>query len=97
MATSITISDLPSRSGLDHKAMLAITGAGGAPWVFGAFRPFVPESSRVLPIVNFFQTNNFFSAEQMNIQLQNIEVVNSAANALINVAANQGALNFSIG
>ena len=62
MATT-TINDLPMSRALDHKAMSSIKGAGGAPWVFGAFRPFVPESARFAPIVNFFQTNNTFVAD----------------------------------
>ena len=96
MATA-TINDLPMSRALDHKAMSSIKGAGGAPWVFGAFRAFVPESARIAPIVNFFQTNNFFVADQLNVQFQTIDIDNSASNAVINVAASQGALNFNIG
>jgi len=61
MATT-TINDLPKSRALDYKAMSSIKGAGGAPWVFGAFQPFVPDSDRLLPIVNFYQTNNTFVA-----------------------------------
>ena len=95
MATA-TIKDLPLSRALDHKAMSSLKGAG-APWVFGAFRAFVPESARIVPIVNFFQTNNFFVADQMNIQLQKIDINSSASNAVINVVADQRALNFNIG
>ncbi|MEO5696693.1 MAG: hypothetical protein ABIQ60_06095, partial [Burkholderiaceae bacterium] len=84
----------PTSRALDHHAMSRIRGAGGAPWVFGAFRAFVPESDRVAPIVNFYQTN--FIADQLNLQLQNITIENSAANATINVVAGQAAMNFSL-
>jgi hypothetical protein len=91
-----TINDLPMSRALDCKAMSSIKGAGGAPWVFGAFRAFVPEGSRVAPIVNLFQTNNTFIADQLNVQFQTIDVENSAANATINVIADQDALNFEV-
>ena len=70
MAT-LTINDLRMSRALDFKAMSSIKGAGGAPWVFGAFRAFVPESARIAPIVNFYQTN--FVADQLNVQFQTIE------------------------
>jgi hypothetical protein len=92
---TMTITDLPMSRALDYGAMSSIQGAGGAPWVFGAFRAFVPESARVLPIVNFYQTN--FIADQLNVQFQNIDVDNAGANAVINVDAGQGALNFNFG
>jgi len=96
MATT-TINDLRLSRALDHKAMSAIKGAGGAPWVFGAFRPFVPESARFAPIVNFYQTNNIFVADQLNVQFQTIDIESSAANAVINVVAGQDAINFKVG
>jgi len=96
MATT-TITDLSTSRALDFKAMSSIKGAGGAPWVFGAFRAFVPESARFAPIVNFFQTNNFFVADQLSVQFQTIDIDNSASNAVISVDANQNALNFNIG
>jgi hypothetical protein len=92
--STTTITDLPMSRALDFKAMSAIRGADGAPWVFGAFRAFLPDSARIAPIVNFYQTN--FIADQLNVQLQNIDVTNSAANAVINVNAGQGALNFNV-
>jgi hypothetical protein len=72
-------------------------GAGGAPWVFGAFRAFVPESAQFVPIVNFYQTNNVFVADQLNVQMQTIDINSSAANAVINVVAGQNAVNFKLG
>ena len=92
-----TINDLRLSRALDYKAMSSIKGAGGAPWVFGAFQPFLPESARFLPIVNFYQTNNTFVADQLTVQFQNIDVSNSAANATINVSAGQNAINLKVG
>ena len=92
-----TINDLRLSRALDYKAMSSIKGAGGAPWVFGAFQPFLPESARFLPIVNFYQTNNTFVADQLTVQFQNIDIDNSAANASINVTAGQNAINLKVG
>ena len=91
MATT-TITDLPLNRALDYKARAAIKG-GGAAWVFGAFRPFLPESARVAPIV-FNQIN--LIAEQLTLQFQNINVENSAPNSNINVNAGQDALTFNL-
>ncbi len=92
--TTTTIRDLPMSRALDYKAMLAITGAGGAPWVFGAFRAFQPESARIVPVINFYQTN--YIADQLTLQFLNINVDNSAANSTINVNAGQNALTFNL-
>jgi hypothetical protein len=73
--------------------MSSIKGAGGAPWVFGAFQAFLPESARIVPIINFYQTN--YIADQLTLQFQNINVDNSAPNATINVNAGQNALSFN--
>jgi hypothetical protein len=90
---SMTITDLPSSRALDYKAMSAIRGAGlTGEWCLFAFTPFVPESDRARPIVNFFQTNYF--ADQLNVLTTNIDIKNSAAGASINVASGQNALNF---
>jgi hypothetical protein len=96
MATT-TINDLRMNRALDYQAMSSIQGAGGAPWVFGAFRAFVPESAQFVPIVNFYQTNNVFVADQLNVQMQTIDINSSAANAVINVVAGQNAVNFKLG
>ena len=93
--TTTTINDLQVSRALDYKAMLAIKGAGGALWCIGAFRCFLPESARIAPVVNFFQTN--FIADQLNVQFQNINVENSAPNSVINVVSGQNALNFNVG
>ena len=91
--STLTLTDLTMHRDLDSRAMASVRGAGGAPWVFGAFRAFLPESARIAPIVNFFQTN--FVADQLNVQFQTIDVDNSAANAVININAGQNAMNFN--
>jgi hypothetical protein len=92
--TAITIKDLRRNRDMDRKAMSRITGAGGAPWVFGWARPYVESSRGDGSGFNFYQTNNFFIADQINNQISVIDVTNSAANAVINVNAKQQALNF---
>jgi hypothetical protein len=89
MAT--TIADLPSSRALDYQAMSAIRGAGiSGDWCLNAFRPFVPESDLIAPIV-VYQTNYF--ADQLNVLTNNIDIKNSGAGATINVATLQNALN----
>ena len=87
---SITISDLPTSSTLDHTAMSAIRGAG-APWVFGWIRPFVDASPAQFPVINFYQINNF--ADQLINQFQSVTVTNSGANANLNVSVAADSLN----
>ena len=95
---TVTIPDLSMSRALDVKAMSCIAGAlGGAPWIFGAFRAFVREVDPILPIVNFNQTNNFFIADQLNVQFQTIDVNSNASNAVVNVTASQKALNLNVG
>jgi hypothetical protein len=90
MATT-TITDLPSSGALDYKAMSAIRGAGlTGEWCLYAFRPFVPESDRIRPIV-IYETN--YIADQLNLQIQNIDVKNSGSGATITIGALQNALN----
>ena len=87
-----TIHDLSMSRALDYKAMAAVRGGGGAPWVF-AFRPLV-RASAIAPIV-YNQITNFI-AENLTLQFQNINVENSGANSNINVNAGQDALTFDI-
>ena len=90
---SITINDLPTSATLDRKAMSAIRGAG-APWVFGWIRPFVAESPSQLPVINFYQINNF--ADQMINQYQTVSVNNSGANAMLNVVVDADSMNRAV-
>jgi len=86
------LADLPSSRALDYKAMSAIRGAGlTGEWCLYAFSPFVPESDRIVPTVNFYQTNYF--ADQLNLLTTNIDIRSSAPGATINVATIQNALN----
>jgi hypothetical protein len=90
--TAITINDLPASRDLDRKAMASIKGAG-AGWVFGWIRPFVEAAPSFGQVINFYQTNNIFVADQMNNQIAVIDVANSATNATLNVDAKQLGLN----
>ena len=95
---SLTINDLPRSRALDYNAMASISGAGGE-WVFGAtsdaLRAFA--SDRSAPIVNLYQTNNMFIADQLNIQFQTIAVDTEATNAVVNVIAGQDASTVKLG
>ena len=91
MATT-TIQDLPLSRALDYKAMAAVRGGGGAPWVF-AFRPLV-RAAGIAPII-YNQITNFI-AENLTLQFQNINVENSGANSNINVNAGQDALTINL-
>src|SRR4051812_46653901 len=88
--TTLTIVDLPRNRALDYKAMTAIRGAGlTGDWCLFAFQPFVPASDRIVPTVNFFQTNLF--ADQLNLITTNIAVKNSGGD--VNINTEQNALN----
>jgi hypothetical protein len=88
----LKINDLTVNRDLDRKAMAAIKGAG-AGWVFGWIRPFVEAAPSFGQVINFYQTNNIFVADQMNNQISVIDINNSSTNATINVDAKQLALN----
>lgn len=87
---SITIGDLPTSAVLDRKAMSAIRGAG-APWVFGWIRPFVAASPSPVPVINFYQINNF--ADQMINQFQTVSVNNAGNGATLNVVVDESSVN----
>jgi hypothetical protein len=92
---AITIKDLHTQRVLDREEMASVTG-GGAGWVFGWIRPYAEMSSNLGAPVNFYQTNNYFKADQMNNQIEVVDINNMAANANINVNAKQQALNFKL-
>jgi len=87
---SITIGDLPTSAVLDRKAMSAIRGAG-APWVFGWIRPFVAASPSQIPVINFYQINNF--ADQLINQFQTVSVNNAGNGATLNVVVDESSVN----
>ena len=94
--SAIAIRNLPLNRALDVRAMSAITGGRSGLWALGAFVPYRPPIG-VGPVANFYQTNNIFIADQLNIQLQSIAIENTAPNANISVDAGQDAINVSIG
>lgn len=90
---AIKINDLPAHRGLDRKAMSAIRGAGAA-WVFGWISPYVPASSKPDPVVNFYQINNNYFADQMNNQFQVVDIKNTAPGSSISLTLDQLGNNF---
>lgn len=91
MAT-LTIRDLTTYRALDTRAMTAVRG-GGAPWLFGWIQPYVAPRASTMPVVNFYEINYSFYADQMNNQFQNIDVHNNAPNSNISVDAGMDARN----
>jgi len=79
----ITIADLPVSYALDVKVMSSLRGAGGAPWVFGAFQPFFePTVPSFGSTVNFLQiTNNFTYIDKVINQTTVLDINNSGANS----------------
>lgn len=90
---AITINDLHISRTLDRKAMSFIRGAS-AGWIYGWISQYVEAAPRFGPSINFYQTNNFYIADQMNNQIEMIDINNSAANSNINVNAKQQSLNY---
>lgn len=91
--SAITIKNLPARGRLDLKAMSALRGAGGE-WVYGWIRPYVDGAPSFGPVVNFYQINNSYHADQMNNQIQVVAINNSAPNSNISVALDEHGANF---
>jgi hypothetical protein len=85
---AITITDLPTKRDMDRNAMSLIRGAG-APWVFGWIQPYAPPVPSIGPVVNLYQTNNNFFANQIVNQFQIVDVHNSAANSNLTVTAGE--------
>lgn len=88
--STLSIVDLPKSRALDYRAMAVIRGAGTTgDWCLFAFQPFVPQSERIVPSVNFYQTN--FFADQLNLTNTSIDVHNSGG--AVNINTVQNALN----
>lgn len=81
---AILITDLPVSRSLDRQAMKSIRG-GSAPWVYGVARPYTRSASALGTVVNFYQINNNFYADQMVNQFQTVDVSNTGSNSNINV------------
>jgi hypothetical protein len=90
---SITVTDLSLNLAMDRKAMAAIRGGGGAPWVYGWIQPYVRETPSFGPVVNLYEISNSFYANQMINQFQSIDVRNNAANSNINVSPEERSKN----
>ncbi|KXU85001.1 hypothetical protein CI15_22215 [Paraburkholderia monticola] len=82
----IKLNDLTLNLALDRKAMAAIRGGGGAPWVFGWIQPYVPQTPSIGPVVNLYEVSNNFYANQMINQFQSVDVANTGANSTITVS-----------
>lgn len=87
----IAIRDLPADRTLDRQAMARVRGGDGAAWVFGWIRPYMPSQPGMVPVINFYQINNY--ADQMINQFQNVEVSNSAPNSTLTVGVDGHAVN----
>ncbi|AET91149.1 hypothetical protein BYI23_B005420 [Burkholderia sp. YI23] len=105
---ALTISDLQYDRELDHAAMSAIGGGGGAPWVFGWIVPFVERPSggdggasavTLIDVTNnIYQvtnniTNNNITVGQMVNQFQSVAVSNTGNGATLTVNPNSVAGN----
>jgi hypothetical protein len=105
---ALTISDLEFDRELDHAAMSAISGGGGAPWVFGWITPFVDRPSggvggaTAITLVdvtnNIYEvtnniTNNNITVGQMVNQFQSVAVSNTGNGATLTVNPNSTAGN----
>ena len=84
------IDDLHADRTLDRRAMSSVRG-GGAPWVYGWIRPYVPATPSLASGSNFFQINIY--ADQLINQFQTVDVSNSAPNSNVNVAVNEQSTN----
>lgn len=82
----ITLNDLTLNLALDRKAMAAIRGGGGAPWVYGWIQPYVRNTPSMGPVVNLYEVSNNFYANQMINQFQSVDVYNTGANSNIAVS-----------
>ncbi|HXZ06423.1 MAG TPA: hypothetical protein VEI25_00040 [Paraburkholderia sp.] len=97
MAT-IIVSDLTHNVALDRRAMAAIRGGGGegAPWVYGWIQPYVRQTPSFGPVINLYDINNNFYANQMNNQFQSVDVRNTGSNLSINVSPDARATNNAV-
>ncbi|CAB3666421.1 hypothetical protein [Trinickia soli] len=90
--TAITIVDLRMTRDMPRQSMCSISGAG-APWVFGWIQPFAPPVQSMGAVINLYETNNTFVANQMVNQFQSINVANGGANSNLTVVAGENGKN----
>ena len=91
--SAITVTDLHYDRELDHAAMSAISGGGGAPWVYGWITPYSNAQSGFGGVVNVYDITNNFTAGQMINQFQNVDVNNTGNGATLTVSPNSVAGN----
>ena len=93
---SITVDDLSLNLALDRKAMAAIRGGNSTgDWVFGWIQPYVRNTPTMGPVVNLYDIQNNFYADQMINQFQTVDVRNSGSNSNINVSPDADSRNSS--
>jgi hypothetical protein len=93
--SSLVIRNLAPDATLERHAMATIRG-GGAGWVFGWIRPYVPAlaiDGGFGGVINVFEVTNNYFAQQMNNQFQSIDISNTAPNAQISLAVDQRSMN----
>jgi hypothetical protein len=87
--SALTVIDLEYDRELDHAAMAALSGGGGAPWVYGWITPYVAERQQSYGgVVNIYDITNNFTAGQMINQFQTVDVNNTGNGASLNVNPN---------
>ncbi|SAK46478.1 hypothetical protein [Caballeronia ptereochthonis] len=96
----ITVTDLEYERELDHAAMSAISGGGGAPWIYGWITPFSDRQQTLGGAVNIIDvtnniydvtnniTNNTVTVGQMVNQFQSVNVSNTGNGATLTVNPN---------
>lgn len=87
----ILIKDLRADRTLDSQAMSRVRGGDGAQWVFGWIRPYLPSQPGTMPVINFYQINNY--ADQMINQFQVVDVNNAAPNSTLTVGVDGNSTN----
>jgi hypothetical protein len=105
---ALIVSDLEYDRELDHAAMSAISGGGGAPWVYGWITPYVDRPASVgggaagVTLVdvtnNIYEvtnniTNTNITVGQMVNQFQSVAVSNTGNGATLTVSPNSTAGN----
>ncbi|WP_277183829.1 hypothetical protein [Caballeronia sp. BR00000012568055] len=86
---ALTINDLDFDRELDHAAMAAIGGGGGAPWVFGWITPYVENRQQSLGgMVNIYDITNNINIGQLVNQVQVVDVNNTGNGANLTVSPN---------
>ncbi|SAK64034.1 hypothetical protein AWB78_02216 [Caballeronia calidae] len=104
---ALSVTDLDYDRELDHAAMSAISGGGGAPWIFGWITPFIDRPPVSVGggagVVNLIDvTNNIYEVTnnitnitvgQMINQFQSVAVSNTGNGATLTVNPNSVAGN----